>query len=52
MWVGQTLPLGSRVRWVTLDGRRTAYRARPTNRGLEVSVNTRPGAHRVEIRTR
>jgi hypothetical protein len=50
--IGHTLPLGSNVRWVKLDGRRVAYHFQETNRGLEISVPTRPGAHRLEVRTR
>jgi hypothetical protein len=52
LWIGQALPAGSRVRWVKLDGRRRPYRLRTTNRGVEVSVSTRPGGHHLQIRTR
>jgi hypothetical protein len=47
--IGQTLPLGSDVGRVTLDGRRTDYRARETNRGLEVTVRAAPGKHEVVV---
>jgi hypothetical protein len=50
--IGHTLPLGSEVRRVELDGRRVGYRFQETNRGLEISVHVRPGVHRLEIRTR
>ena len=41
--IGHTLPAGSRVGRVMLDGRRVRPRTRMTNRGLEVTANTRPG---------
>jgi hypothetical protein len=42
--IGHTLPAGSAVRDVRLNGRRVAaYRARLTNRGLEVTVPAAPG---------
>jgi hypothetical protein len=47
--IGQTLPRGSTVRRVTLDGRRADFRARVTNRGLEVTVRTAPGRHEVVV---
>jgi hypothetical protein len=44
--IGHTLPAGSRVRSVELDGRRVSHRTRVTNRGLEVAVHTRtPNRH-------
>ena len=48
--IGQTLPRGASVRSVTLDGRRHGWHARTTNRGLEVTVTTRPGRHEVVIK--
>jgi hypothetical protein len=50
--IGHTLPHGSKVRRVRLDGRRAAHRTRVTNRGVEVTVGTRGGRHTVVIRTR
>jgi hypothetical protein len=47
--IGQTLPRGASVRSVTLDGRRHGWHARRTNRGLEVTVTTRPGRHKVVV---
>ena len=47
--IGQTLPRGASIRSVTLDGRRHGWHARTTNRGLEVTVATRPGRHEVVI---
>jgi hypothetical protein len=42
--IGHTLPRGSVVASVRLDGSRVAsYRRRETNRGLEVRVRARPG---------
>jgi hypothetical protein len=34
---------------VTLDGTRADFRARVTNRGLEVTVRTAPGRHEVVV---
>lgn len=50
--LGHTLPRGARVKSVRLDGRRSGYRARLTNRGLEVTVKTRPGEHTLEVTAR
>ena len=50
--IGHTLPRGSRVESVTLDGRRVGWEAEETNRGLEVTVETRPGERRLVVRTR
>ena len=47
-FIGHTLPRGSRVKRVLLDGRRTSYRTRLTNRGLEVLVRA-PAAGRHEL---
>jgi hypothetical protein len=47
--IGQTLPAGSAVQSVKLDGRSVAWRERETNRGLEVTVRTQPGRHVVVI---
>ena len=52
LFIGHTLPRGSSVRWVRLDGRRVDWSARTTNRGLEVTVRTRPGAHTLVVRRR
>ena len=50
--IGQTLPAGSTVRSVKLDGRKVDWDERTTNRGLEVTVDTRPGSHEVVISSR
>ncbi|MGH2947823.1 MAG: glycogen debranching protein [Solirubrobacteraceae bacterium] len=50
--IGHTLPRGSKVRSVTLDGKRTGWQARETNRGLEVTVKARPGERTVVVETR
>jgi hypothetical protein len=39
--IGHTLPAGSKIARVTLDGRRVSYRTRATNRGLELTVRPR-----------
>jgi hypothetical protein len=51
--IGHTLPRGSRVASVVLDGRRVHnYKSRTTNRGLEVQVAAAPGArHTLEVTT-
>jgi hypothetical protein len=51
--IGHTLPRGSVVTSVRLDGRRVAsYRLRQTNRGLEVRVRARPGErHTLVVRS-
>jgi hypothetical protein len=50
--VGHTLPRGSQVRSVTLDGKRAQFKARETNRGLEVTVEAGRGDHTVVVETR
>jgi hypothetical protein len=50
--IGHTLPRGSRVESVRLDGRRVPWRETETNRGLEVTVKTRPGEHLLVVRSR
>jgi hypothetical protein len=43
--IGHTLPHGSRLAGLWLDGRRVEhYDARETNRGLEVTVDAKAGA--------
>jgi hypothetical protein len=42
--IGATLPADAKVRDVRLDGRRVSADERDTNRGLEVTVATSPGA--------
>jgi hypothetical protein len=49
LWIGHTLPRGSAVRRVTLDGERAGFTARETNRGVEVTVRARPGRHEVVV---
>jgi hypothetical protein len=48
--IGHTLPRGVTVDSVRLDGERVEWRERTTNRGLEVTVATRPGSHTLEVR--
>ena len=50
--IGHTLPRGSEVDWVRLDGKRVKYRTWGTNRGVEVGVTTRPGRHTLIVRRR
>jgi hypothetical protein len=52
--IGHTLPRGSKPKAVWLDGRRVNdYDARETNRGLELTVDARPGAqHTLTIATK
>jgi hypothetical protein len=50
--IGHTLPRGSEVRSVTLDGRRVHWRARTTNRGLEVTAQTGRGDHELVVEAR
>jgi len=48
--IGHTLPRGSQVVAVFLDGRRKGRgHRRLTNRGLEVTVKTKPGEHTLEV---
>ena len=51
--IGHTLPRGSRVKRVWLDGRRAGYKTRATNRGLEVLVRApASGRHELVVKTR
>jgi hypothetical protein len=51
--IGHTLPRGSRVRRVRLDGRRVEYTTSLTNRGLEVLVRApATGRHELLVRSR
>ena len=53
IWIGHTLPRGSRVARVVLDGRVLSdWASRTTNRGLEVTVPTKPGSHTLVVTTR
>ena len=48
--IGHTLPRGSSVQSARLDGRRTEYKTRRTNRGLEVLVRApASGAHELVV---
>ena len=47
--IGHTLPRGSQVRSVWLDGRRARWESRTTNRGLEVTVLTGRGDHKLVV---
>ena len=51
--IGHTLPRGSRPATVRLDGHRVKhYKARVTNRGLELTVRARPWSqHTLTITT-
>ena len=50
--IGHTLPRGSQVRSVRLDGRRADWDARTTNRGLEVTVQAGRGDHELVVEAR
>ncbi len=51
--IGHTLPRGARVKSVRLDHRRTDYRTRLTNRGLEVQVRAAAsGRHELVVKAR
>jgi hypothetical protein len=51
--LGHTVPAGTAIDRVTLDGDRSRYRIRPTNRGLEVLVAASPsGGHTLVVRAR
>jgi hypothetical protein len=51
--VGHTLPRGSHVVRVTLDGRvLDHWTSRTTNRGLEVTAPTKAGSHTLVVATR
>jgi hypothetical protein len=53
VWIGHTVPRGSTVTRVVLDGRRlTGWTTRTTNRGLEVTVPTKAGSHTLVVTTR
>ena len=47
--IGHTLPRGSTVASVQLDGEPVAFETRLTNRGLEVTVPTTPGEHTLVV---
>ncbi|MEA2227572.1 MAG: hypothetical protein QOF04_1202, partial [Solirubrobacteraceae bacterium] len=49
--IGHVLPAGTRVGEVRLDGRRVNADERETNRGLEVTVATSPGARHTLVVT-
>jgi hypothetical protein len=51
--IGHTLPRGTSVREVTLDGQRVDHSTRLTNRGLEVLVRApTTGSHELLVETR
>jgi hypothetical protein len=50
--IGHTLPRGSKVESVWLDGRRVRWDAEETNQGLEVTVDAGPGERRLLVRAR
>jgi hypothetical protein len=47
--IGHTLPRGATVATATLDGAPVAFTARPTNRGVEVTVPATPGKHTLVV---
>ena len=50
--IGHTLPRGSKVDSVTLDGTKTGWQQRSTNRGLEITTKAKPGRHTVVVTAR
>ena len=50
--LGATLPRGSKVESVTLDGKKVGWQQRTTNRGLEVTTKTGAGRHTVVVTAR
>ncbi len=52
LYIGHTLPRGSKVRSVELDGKRARYKRRRTNRGEEIRVRTTPGRHKLVVTAR
>ncbi|SDO78652.1 hypothetical protein SAMN04489867_0581 [Pedococcus dokdonensis] len=53
VWIGHTLPRGSKVAKVMLDGHVVKHwTSRTTNRGLEVTVPTKSGSHTLVVTTR
>jgi hypothetical protein len=50
--IGATLPRGSKVAKVTLDGKKVGWQQRTTNRGLEVTTKAKPGRHTVVVTAR
>ena len=50
VWIGHTVPRGSTVTQVVLDGRVLSdWTSRTTNRGLEVTVPTKAGSHTLVV---
>jgi hypothetical protein len=49
VWIGHTLPHGTSVDRVTLDGRRVDFAERETNRGVEVTVRADADRHEVVV---
>jgi hypothetical protein len=47
--IGHTLPRGSRLASVKLDGKRARFTRRRTNRGEEIRVRTKPGRHTLVV---
>jgi hypothetical protein len=51
LWIGHTLPAGTEVASVRLDGKRVRFQERVTNRGVEVIVRARgSGTHTLSVR--
>jgi hypothetical protein len=51
LWIGHTLPAGTEVGSVRLDGDRVRFQERVTNRGVEVLVRARgAGTHTLSVR--
>ncbi|MDP9292854.1 MAG: glycogen debranching protein, partial [Actinomycetota bacterium] len=51
LFIGHTLPRGSRPTSVVLDGERQSFEQRRTNRGEEITVKTDPGTHTLVVRS-
>jgi hypothetical protein len=49
LYIGHTLPRGSRLASVKLDGKRARFTRRQTNRGEEIRVRTKPGRHTLVV---
>jgi hypothetical protein len=50
--IGHTLPRGSMVASVTLDGKKVGWQQRTTNRGLEITTMTGSGRHTAVVTAR
>ena len=50
--LGATLPRGAKIASVTLDGKKSGWQQRTTNRGLEITTKSGPGRHTVVVTAR